>query len=127
MDAGVVVAPSKPPCGTGPGCDTSDLGGESCASLGMGEGTLLCDTSTCLFEVSLCSGLEPPSSTVMDAGPADAGGGFFGAGGMGGGVGGMGRWRRGTGGSGGGFFGGGADGGGFFGGGFFGGDDDAGS
>ena len=45
------------PCGTGPGCDPSDLGGESCQTLGLGQGTLLCNTSTCTFETQLCQGL----------------------------------------------------------------------
>ena len=45
------------PCGTGPGCDPSDLGGETCETLGLGKGTLLCNTSTCTFETQLCNGL----------------------------------------------------------------------
>lgn len=45
------------PCGTGPGCDPSDLGGESCETLGLGKGTLLCNTSTCTYETMLCQGL----------------------------------------------------------------------
>jgi hypothetical protein len=45
------------PCGTGPGCDPSDLGGETCHTLGLGAGTLLCNTSTCTFETQLCQGL----------------------------------------------------------------------
>lgn len=44
-------------CGTGPGCDPSDLGGETCETLGLGKGTLLCNTSTCTFETQLCDGL----------------------------------------------------------------------
>jgi len=57
MDSGVVVVAKKPPCGTGPGCDPTDLGGESCESLGAGGGKLLCDSTTCLFELGLCDGL----------------------------------------------------------------------
>jgi len=53
------------PCGTGTGCDPSDLGGETCETLGLGKGTLLCNTSTCTFETQLCNGLGelPPCGT----------------------------------------------------------------
>jgi hypothetical protein len=105
MDSGVIVAeppPKRPPCGTGPGCDPTDLGGETCVSLGMQAGTLRCDEETCMYDTSLC-------------GP---GGGLGGAGGLFGG--GSGAGNNGEGGSGAGSF---------FGGNFFGGgqDDDGGT
>lgn len=170
MDSGIIVAEppaKKPPCGTGPGCDPTDLGGETCESLGAGSGRLLCDSTTCLFELGLCDGLprdasvgrpcgtgpgcntddlggETCESLGMQAGtlrcdeetcmydtslcgPGGLFGGGNGAGGNGPGNGGMGgSGNMGTGGSGffgGNFFGGNQDGG-FFGGGFFGGNDD---
>lgn len=49
---------APPPCGSGVGCDPTNLGGESCHSLGLGNGTLLCDPSTCTFEVSLCNAVR---------------------------------------------------------------------
>jgi hypothetical protein len=170
MDSGIVVVePDKPPCGTGPGCDPTDLGGETCESLGAGSGRLLCDSTTCLFELGLCDGLprdasvgrpcgtgpgcEPddlggetctslgmqsgvlacdPETCQYDTSMCGPGGGTGGAGSVfGGGMGGdsSGGGGMSAGGSGGGFFGGGNGGGAgsFFGGNFFGGNQDAGA
>jgi len=163
MDSGIVVVePNKPPCGTGPGCDPTDLGGESCESLGAGSGRLLCDSTTCLFELGLCDGLPldaavgrpcgtgpgcntddlggesctslgmqsgvlacDPETCQYDTSLCGPGGGNGGAGAIfGGGMGGdsSGGGDMSAGGSSGGFFGGGNGGGGsFFGGNFFGG------
>ena len=46
-----------PACGsmTKP-CDPNNLGGQTCASLGAGSGTLLCDPMTCSFDRSMCTG-----------------------------------------------------------------------
>jgi hypothetical protein len=81
MDSGIVVVePAKPPCGTGPGCDPTNLGGESCESLGAGSGRLLCDSTTCLFELGLCDGLPRDASVGRPCGtgpgcnPGDLGG-----------------------------------------------------
>jgi hypothetical protein len=49
---------ARPPCGSGLGCDPADLGGESCHSLGLGNGTLLCNPTTCTFEISLCNAVN---------------------------------------------------------------------
>jgi len=69
MDSSVVgEEPKKPPCGSGPGCDPTDLGGESCESLGAGSGKLLCDTTTCLFELGLCDGLPRDASVGRPCG-----------------------------------------------------------
>jgi hypothetical protein len=71
MDSGVIVAeppPKRPPCGTGPGCDPTDLGGETCESLGAGSGRLLCDSVTCLFELGLCDGLPQDASVGRPCG-----------------------------------------------------------
>ncbi len=35
-------------------CDGANLGGETCATLGEGEGTLACDSVMCEFDVSMC-------------------------------------------------------------------------
>jgi hypothetical protein len=100
------------PCGTGPGCDADDLGGQSCQSLGLAAGVLACDPVSCQLDTSLCGvtfdgfggGFDDDAGADEDAGVpgtagGNAGGGFFG------------------GSAGGGFFGGGNAGGGFFGGG----------
>lgn len=67
-------------CGTGGNCDPIDLGGESCESLGLGGGMLLCDPTSCTFVVSLCVGLGteiprlgPPCGTGPGCDPADLG------------------------------------------------------
>jgi hypothetical protein len=36
-------------------CDGSNFGGESCATLGEGSGTLVCDPVTCSLDVSMCT------------------------------------------------------------------------
>jgi hypothetical protein len=68
-----VLAP--PPCGSGVGCDPTDLGGESCHSLGLGNGTLLCDPRTCTFEVSLCNAVNGrvPCGTGPNCDPTNLG------------------------------------------------------
>ena len=43
-------------CGAGGACDPTNLGGQSCESLGMGVGLLICDPQTCTFDTSLCAG-----------------------------------------------------------------------
>jgi hypothetical protein len=50
----------NPLCGNGEiddneQCDGSNLGGETCASLGEGDGTLMCLPNTCMFDVSMCT------------------------------------------------------------------------
>lgn len=64
-----------PPCGTGSGCDPSDLGGESCDSLGLGSGQLLCDSTSCTFAVGLCKGLGklPPCGSGVGCDPTNFG------------------------------------------------------
>jgi len=44
-------------------CDGDNLGGESCASLGEGTGTLGCDPVTCTFDVSMCMHETPTGGT----------------------------------------------------------------
>jgi subtilisin-like proprotein convertase family protein len=39
-------------------CEGLNLQGETCESLGLGAGTLACDTSTCLFDASGCEPTE---------------------------------------------------------------------
>lgn len=70
----------RPACGMGSDCDPTDLGGESCASLGLGGGMLLCDPTSCTFVLSLCLGLGtdiprlgPPCGTGPGCDPADLG------------------------------------------------------
>ena len=64
-----------PPCGTGSGCDPTDLGGESCNSLGLGSGQLLCDSTSCTFAVGLCTGLGklPPCGSGVGCDPNNFG------------------------------------------------------
>jgi len=64
-----------PPCGTGSGCDPTDLGGESCNSLGLGSGQLLCDSTSCTFAVGLCTGLGklPPCGSGVGCDPTNFG------------------------------------------------------
>lgn len=154
MDSGIIVAEPEekaPPCGTGPGCDPTNLGGETCESLGAGSGRLLCDSTTCLFELGLCDGLPGDASVGRPCGTGpgcntdDLGGESCTSLGMqsgvlacdpetcqfdtslcgpGGPTGGLGGGNNNGGDSGGGLFGGGMGGGGsFFGGNFFGGGD----
>jgi len=47
-------------------CDNSDLGGESCASLGFHDGALLC-TSGCAFDLSQCKANSTPSVALTCA------------------------------------------------------------
>lgn len=77
-DAGTRTA--APPCGAGPGCDPSNFGGETCESLGLGEGQLLCDPTSCTIIVALCKGLGtdtprlgPPCGSGPGCDPADLG------------------------------------------------------
>lgn len=49
------------PCGNGviddgEECDGTELAGESCENLNLGEGVLACDQNSCSFDVSACSG-----------------------------------------------------------------------
>jgi hypothetical protein len=45
----------RPPCGNGDvNCDPRNLGGETCAGLGMGNGKLACDPVTCTYDTSMC-------------------------------------------------------------------------
>lgn len=44
-------------------CEAADLGGESCATLGMGQGPLACDPLTCQFDLSACDFATDPSPT----------------------------------------------------------------
>jgi hypothetical protein len=58
-----------PVCGngtreTGEVCDGTDLGGQTCASVGAGSGTLRCASGCAAFDTSLCSGNSP--SQVMN-------------------------------------------------------------
>lgn len=93
------------PCGTGPGCDPDDLGGQSCQSLGLAAGVLGCDPQTCELDTSLCGvTFGAPIDEDAGTGPEDDAGtpttfGGFGGGNFGG---------FGGGNAGGGFFGGGA-------------------
>ncbi len=68
MDSGVVVMAVRAPCGTGPGCDPANLGGETCETLGAGSGKLLCDPASCTFELGLCNGLPEDASTGRPCG-----------------------------------------------------------
>jgi hypothetical protein len=45
-----------PACGNGGICNTADLGGATCASLGLGAGLLLCDPLSCRYDTSMCAG-----------------------------------------------------------------------
>jgi hypothetical protein len=40
----------------GEDCDGTELGGETCESLGEGTGTLGCDPMTCTYDTSMCTG-----------------------------------------------------------------------
>ena len=56
-----VVVRGDSGCGNGiiqdeESCDSGNLGGESCASLGLGEGLLQCDAFTCTLDTSMCTG-----------------------------------------------------------------------
>src|SRR5262245_27237357 len=35
-------------------CDPTNLGGATCASMGAGNGKLMCDPVTCAYDVSMC-------------------------------------------------------------------------
>lgn len=59
----------------GESCDGSDLGGQSCASLGNGTGTLTCSADCQSFDLAGCSGPPYCGNDDVDAGEAcDAGG-----------------------------------------------------
>jgi hypothetical protein len=70
-----VVTRPAPPCGSGPGCNPGNLGGETCESLGLGGGTLLCDPTSCTFAVTFCTGLgqRPPCGSGPGCDPDDLG------------------------------------------------------
>jgi hypothetical protein len=116
-DAGPDIS-TFPACGNGGMCNPSNLGGETCLGLGMGEGFLACDAVTCTYDTSMCEGMGG------SGGNGSVGNGNNGMGGSGSG---QGNGAPMNGGNtpqffGGDFFGGGADGGfPFFGGDFFGG------
>ncbi len=70
MDIGAIQSSSAGPvCGNGvregsEACDGADLGGATCASLGLGSGTLAC-TGQCAYNTSGCSGAPdttPPAN-----------------------------------------------------------------
>ena len=65
-------AKSKGPCEGEGECGPDDLRGESCDSLGLGEGTLECDESTCTFDTSMCDGM-PSGGGGMGGGPGFGG------------------------------------------------------
>ena len=70
-DAGMKEEEFRPSCGNGDSnCDPRDLGGETCAGLGMGDGKLACDPVTCTYDTSLC---EDDTSTGMGNGGNGAG------------------------------------------------------
>ncbi len=49
-------------------CDGNDLGGQSCESLGEGQGDLHCFAASCTFDVSMCFRVDdfsPPGSTPV--------------------------------------------------------------
>jgi hypothetical protein len=112
--AGTEAAPpddGKHPCGRAgsEGCDPSDLDGHSCQSLGAGSGQLACDPVTCVFDLSMCTGLSTGNGNNNNNNNNNGGtGGGAGLGGLFGGAG--------TGNTGGGGMGGGAGTGGLFGG-----------
>ena len=54
-DAGPDIS-TFPPCGNGGKCNPSNLGGETCLGLGMGDGILACDAVTCTYDTSMCEG-----------------------------------------------------------------------
>jgi hypothetical protein len=73
-------------CGMGGSCDPTNLGEETCTSLGylMG-GMLLCDAKTCTFDVSMCLGSGSNTGTGGTvAATGGTGGSTAGAGGTGG-------------------------------------------
>lgn len=124
FDAGQVLEP----CGRGrKPCDTEDLGGHTCETLGFKGGEIACDPDTCNLDLTGCDGFDdrPPGSAGRGMGTAGAPPLFGGnAGSAPPTFGGLFGGAAGVSGSSGGFFGGGLFGGGdagFFGGGFFGG------
>jgi hypothetical protein len=58
------VAAPKAACGTGTmPCDATNLGGATCASMGVGSGMLLCDPVTCTFDTTMCMPMAPATGT----------------------------------------------------------------
>ena len=61
------------PCGLGPPCDTTDLGHQTCETLGLRAGELACDPETCFLDLEGCGpgGLSSaPTGTPTGAGTA---------------------------------------------------------
>jgi hypothetical protein len=74
-----VSASVNPYCGNnilefGEQCDGTDLGGQTCVSLGYGGGTLVCNTS-CIFDTSNCT--PPPPPPPPPSGGGGGGGGYY--------------------------------------------------
>lgn len=44
-------------------CDGTNLGGETCESLGEGTGTLACDPVMCTYDTSMCTGMSSSSTS----------------------------------------------------------------
>ena len=60
------LAEQKAACGTGvTPCDSTNLGGATCGSVGAGSGTLLCDPVTCTYDTTMCM---PTAPTTTGAG-----------------------------------------------------------
>ena len=90
--------PITPICGNGvkdagEQCDSSDLGGQTCQTLGYTNGTLSCNVD-CTFNVDACFDVSEPSTDGTTGGGSSGGGG-----GGGGGAGGGGGTGGGTGGT----------------------------
>jgi hypothetical protein len=61
------------PCGLGPPCDSTNLGHQTCETLGLRGGELSCDAETCFFDLKECGpgGLSSaPTGTPTGAGTA---------------------------------------------------------
>jgi hypothetical protein len=52
-----------PPCGFGPPCDPTNLGGMTCEKLGLPRGTLTCEATSCELDISQCRSAAPPTGT----------------------------------------------------------------
>ena len=64
---------SEPQCGNniaeeGEACDGADLRGQTCESLGLGDGVLACDPDTCQIDTSGCTGEGGCGNGVIDSG-----------------------------------------------------------
>jgi hypothetical protein len=70
-DAGEGASVPASACGNGiiegrfgEACDSDDVGGATCSSLGKGSGTLRCDNARCQFDFSSCSTSDASASEV---------------------------------------------------------------